>query len=187
MKKRSLGFATGALAPLVAILGATAAADEMEVREMRVWSAVLSEPGEEAAGAVLKITASASTTGSNGMIVESVAVVSTETDDQGNMTETMSSVACKGPFMLQGRRSFMVEAPSVDEDAEKKEAEAEPCAFAVSGEVRHTYRSWHSWDMSGSVTMGETPVEFSIADPAPAMLLEPEPEEEMSEEGKASS
>ena len=58
------------------------------------------------------------------------------------------------------------------------------CAFAVSGKVSHTYRSWHSWDMAGSVTAGETSVDFSIASAAPAMILEVEPEEEeMEDEG----
>ena len=49
-----------ALAPLVAISGANAAMDEMEAPEMRVWSAVLSEPGDEAPGAELQIVATRS-------------------------------------------------------------------------------------------------------------------------------
>ena len=181
MKKRSLVLA--ALAPLVAITGANAAMDEMETPEMRVWSAVLSEPGEEAPGAMLQIVATRSP-GGNSIVVESVGIVSTEVskDDEGNMTETMSSLVCAGPFMLEGRRSFMVEAAApMEVDAEMKKddagmAEAEACAFSVSGKVKHTYRAWHSWDISGSVTVGETTVDFDIADNSPAMLLEPEPE-----------
>lgn len=197
MKKRSMVLA--ALAPLVAISGANAAMDEAEAPEMRVWSAVLSEATEEAPGATLQIVASQSTAGSNGMVVESVAIVSTAItkDDEGNMTETMSSVECAGPFMVEGG-AFMVEAAApMEEGAEKEgeemaeagEAEDEGCAFAVSGEVKHTYRAWHSWDMSGSVTAGEASMDFSIADNAPAMIMEvePEPEEEMSEEGKEAS
>lgn len=203
MKKRSMVLA--ALAPLVAISGANAAMDEAEAPEMRVWSAVLSEPSEEAPGATLQIVASQSTSGSNGMVVESVAIVSTEVskDDEGNMTETMSSVSCAGPFMVEGG-GFMVEAAALMEEdaemaeakeemkegeemAEAGEAEDEGCAFAVSGEVKNTYRAWHSWDMSGSVTAGEASMDFSIAGAAPAMILEPEPEEEMSEEGKEES
>ena len=97
--------------------------------------------------------------------------------------------------MVEGG-GFMVEAAApMEEDAEKEgeemaeagEAEDEGCEFAVSGEVKHTYRAWHSWDMSGSVTVGEASVDFSIAGAAPAMILEPEPEEEMSEEGKEES
>ncbi len=201
MKKRTLVLA--ALAPLVAAGAANAAMDEMAPPEMRVWSAVLSEPGE-APGATLTVTASQSTTGSNSMVIESVALVSTEIskDEEGNMTETMSSVACQGPFPVEGG-SFMVEATpmpeagemegeATEEMAEAGEAEAEPCLFSVSGEVKHTYRSWHSWDVAGSVTMGEMSADFEIASPAPAMVLEPEPEEEMpaeemSEEAEASS
>ena len=62
--------------------------------------------------------------------------------------------------------------------AEAGEAEDMGCAFTVSGKVSHTYRAWHSWDMSGSATAGEASVDFSIASAAPAMILEVEPEEE---------
>ena len=280
MKTRSLVLA--ALAPLVAISGANAAMDEMEAPEMRVWSAVLSEPNEESPGAALQITASKSANGSNGMVIESVALISTEVseDDEGNMTETMSSVVCAGPIMVEGG-SFMIEAAPMEEEGEMTEgdaemadasaeasaegdaemadasaeasaegdaemadasaeasaegdaemadasaeasaegdaemadasaeasaegdaemaeasaeasaegdaemAEAEGCAFAVSGNASNRYRSWHSWDLAGSVTMGETSADFEIAGAAPAMILvpepEPEPEEEMEEE-----
>jgi hypothetical protein len=228
-----------ALAPLVAISGANAAMDEMEAPEMRVWSAVLSEPSEESPGAALQITASKSASGSNGMVIESVALISTEVskDDEGNMTETMSSVVCAGPVMVEGG-SFMIEAAAMEEEGEMKEgeaemadasaegdaemadasaegdaemadasaegdaemadasaegdaemAEAEGCAFSVSGGAKNRYRAWHSWDLAGSVTMGETSAGFEIAGAAPAMILvpEPEPEEEMSEEAKESS
>ena len=192
MKKRSLALA--ALAPLVAISVGHAVAEEMEAPEMRIWSAVLSEPSEEAAGTTLAITASQSATGSNGMVVESVAIVSTEIsqDDEGNVTETMSSVACAGPFEVEGRSTFTVEAAPMEEEgeaemAEAGEAEAEPCSFSVSGELWHTYRPWHSWDMAGSVTAGDASVEFEIADQAPAPILEPEPEEEMAAEEETSS
>ena len=188
MKKRTLALA--ALAPLMAITGANAAMDETAAPEKRVWSAVLSEPGEEAPGAELQIVATRSP-GGNRIVVESVGIVSTEVskDDEGNMTETMSSLVCAGPFMLEGRRSFMVEAASpMEEDAEMEKdeagmAEAEGCAFAVSGKVKHTYRAWHSWDISGSVTVGETSLDFDIADKSPAMILEPEPEEPEATEG----
>ena len=222
MKKRSMVLA--ALAPLIAISAGNAVADEMEAPEMRVWSAVLSEPSEEGPGATLNIVASQAAGGSNSMVVESVEIVSTEVseDDEGNMTETMSTLSCAGPFMVEGG-GFMVEATApMEEDAEMAEAEEgmeegedaaemaeteegmeegeemaeagemedEGCAFAVSGTVKHTYRAWHSWDMSGSVTVGGASADFSIADSAPAMILEPEPEpepemeEEMSEEGE---
>ena len=202
MKTRSLVLA--ALAPLVAISGANAAMDEMEAPEMRVWGAVLSELSEEAPGTALQITASQSTSGSNGMVIESVALISTEVseDDEGNMTETMSSVACAGPVMVEGG-SFMIEAAAMEEEeemaeaaadeeegaemAEAAEAEEEGCAFAVSGTASHRYRAWHSWDLSGSVTVGETSADFDVAGAAPAMILEPEPEEEMSEETEGSS
>ena len=191
MKTRSLVLA--ALAPLVAISGANAAMDEMEAPEMRVWGAVLSEPSEEAPGTALQITASQSTSGSNGMVIESVALISTEVseDDEGNMTETMSSVVCAGPVMVEGG-SFMIEAAAMEEEeemaeaaadeeegaemAEAAEAEEEGCAFAVSGTASHRYRAWHSWDIAGSVTMGEMSADFGIADKMPAMILEPEPE-----------
>ena len=184
MKTRSLVLA--ALAPLVAISGANAAMDEMEATEMRVWSAVLSEPSEEATGAALQITASQSTSGSNGMVIESVALINTEVskDAEGNMTETMSSVVCAGPVMVEGG-SFMIEAAAMEEEGDAKMAEAEGCAFAVSGTASHRYRAWHSWDIAGSVTMGETSADFGIADKMPAMILEPE--EEMSEETEGSS
>jgi hypothetical protein len=191
MKTRSMVLA--ALAPLVAISGANAAMDEMEAPEMRVWSAVLSEPSEESPGAALQITASKSASGSNGMVIESVALISTEVskDDEGNMTETMSSVVCAGPVMVEGG-SFMIEAAAMEEEGEMKEgeaemAEAEGCAFAVSGKASNRYRKWYSWDLAGSVTMGETSSGFDISGSAPAMILEPEPEEEMSEEAKESS
>ena len=204
MKTRSLVLA--ALAPLVAISGANAAMDEMEAPEMRVWSAVLSEPSEESPGAALQITASKSANGSNGMVIESVALISTEVskDDEGNMTETMSSVVCAGPIMVEGG-SFMIEAAPMEEEGEMKEgdaemadasaegdaemADAEGCAFSVSGGAKNRYRAWHSWDLAGSVTMGETSADFEIAGAAPAMILvpEPEPEEEMSEEAKEAS
>ena len=183
MKKRTLALA--ALAPLVAMSASNAAMDETAAPEMRVWSAVLSEPGEEAPGAKLQIVATRSP-GGNRVVIESVGIVSTAVskDDEGNMTETMSSLVCAGPFMLEERRSFMVEAAApMEEDAEMKKdeagmAEAEGCAFSVSGNVRHTYRAWHSWDISGSVTVGETSLDFDIADKSPARILEPEPEPE---------
>ena len=192
MKKRSMVLV--ALAPLIAISGANAAMDEVEAPEMRIWSAVLSESSEEAAGATLNIVASQSASGSNGMVVESVAVVSTAvtTDEEGNMTETMSSVECVGPFMVEGG-SFMVEAAAPMEEeaemaegeemAEAGEAEDEGCAFAISGEVKNTYRAWHSWDISGTVTAGDASMDFAIADAAPAMIVEPEPEPEVEAEG----
>ena len=200
MKTPKLVLAT--LTPLVALGGTLAVADEMEMetKEMRVWSAVLSEPSEEAAGATLRIIASQGAGGSNRMVIDSVEIVSAmvEEDEEGNMTETMSTVACAGPFEVAGG-SFMVEAaPPMEEEegemaegeeemaegeeemAEAGEAEEEDagCAFAVSGKVSHTYRSWHSWDMAGSVTADETSMDFSIASAAPAMILEVEPEEE---------
>ena len=185
MKNRTLVVA--ALAPLIAISGANAATDEMEAPEMRVWSASLSEATEEAPGVTLNITASQSTSGSNAMVIESVGLVSiaVSKDEEGNMSETMSSVVCAGPFAVVGG-SFLIEAVAMEEEeegetAEAGEAEEEGCSFAVSGKARHTYRSWHSWDLSGSVTMGEATMDFDIASSAPAMILEPE-EEEMDEE-----
>ena len=144
---------------------------------MRVWSDVLSEPTEEAAGIALKIIASEAPGGSNRMAIESVEIVSTSIgkDDEGNMTETMSSVACAGPFEVSGG-SFVIEAAAPmeegSEQAEAGEAEEAGCAFAVSGMVSHTYRAWHSWDLSGSVTAGEASMDFDIASAAPAMILE---------------
>ena len=189
MKTPKLVLAT--LTPLVALGGTLAVADEMEMeaKEMRVWSAVLSEPSEEAAGATLRIIASQAAGGSNRMAIESVEIVSTSIgkDDEGNMTEMMSSVACAGPFEVSGG-SFTVEAAAPAEEggekAEAGEAEDMSCAFMVSGKVSHTYRAWHSWDMAGSVTAGEASVNFSIASAAPGMILEAEPEEEeMESEG----
>ena len=178
MKTPKLILAT--LTPLVALGGNLAVADEMEMeaKEMRVWSAVLSEPSEEAAGVTLKIIASQAAGGSNRMAIESAELVSTSLgkDDDGNMTETMSSVACAGPFEVSGG-GFTVEAPEPAEEEGEKE-EAPSCAFTVSGKVSHTYRAWHSWDMAGSVTAGETSVDFIIASAAPAMILEVESEEE---------
>ena len=110
MKTPKLVLAT--LTPLVALGGTLAVAGEMEAKEMRVWSAVLSEPSEEAAGVTLKIIASQAAGGSNRMAIESAELVSTSLgkDDDGNMIETMSSVACAGPFEVSGG-GFMVEAP----------------------------------------------------------------------------
>ena len=182
MKKRSLVLA--ALAPLIAIGGANAAMDEMEKPEMRVWSAV-GEPDEEGMAVALQIVASQSTQGSNGMVVESVSLVTTKTgeDEDGNMTEVTGSVVCAGPFMVEGRSAFTVEAAMMEEEgaekAESAEMEDGGCAFSVAGEAWHTYRTWHSWDLAGTVTMGEASMDFDIADPAPAMILEePEPEGE---------
>ena len=177
MKKRSLVLA--ALAPLVAISGADAVADEMAAPEMRVWRAVLSEASEEAPGLEVAIVASVSTVGSNGMVVESVELVSTSVskDDDGNMTESMASIACPGPVMVEGG-SFMIGASAMEEADEAGEKEEEGCAFEVSGMARHTYRGWHSWDLSGTVTVGDVAMAFDIASPAPAMILEPEPEKE---------
>lgn len=184
MKKRSMVLA--ALAPLIAIGGANAAMDEMEKPEMRVWSAALGEPDEEGMAVTLQIVASQSTMGSNGMVVESVSLITTKTgeDEDGNMmTEVTGSVDCAGPLMVEGG-AFTVEAAMMEEEAgaekaEAAEAEDEGCAFAVAGEASHTYRAWHSWDLAGTVTMGEASMDFDIADPAPAMILEmPEPEGE---------
>ena len=166
MKKRSMVLA--ALAPLIAIGGANAAMDEMEKPEMRVWSAALGDPDEEGMAVTLRIVASQSTQGSNGMVVEGVSLITTKTgeDKDGNMmTEVAGSVGCAGPFMVEGRSVFTVE------------AEDEGCAFAVAGEAWHTYRTWHSWDLAGTVTMGEASMDFDIVDQAPAMILE-EPEAE---------
>ena len=185
IKKRSLALA--ALAPLVAISAGNAVADEMAPPEMRVWSATLSEASEEAAGMALEVTASAAAGGSNRMAIVDVAIVVTEIskDEEGNMTTAMSSVACAGPGMVEGG-AFMIEAaPPMEEEegetAQAEEAEETGCSFAVSGEVKHTYRAWHSWDMAGSVTMGEMSMDFDIASAAPAMIREPEPEMEESE------
>ena len=202
MKKRSMVLA--ALAPLIAIGGANAAMDEMEKPEMRVWSAALGGPDEEGMAVTLSIVASQSTQGSNGMVVESVSLVTTKTgeDDDGNMmTEVTGSVDCAGPIMVEGRRTFTVEAAMMEEEgmeeegaetAESAEAEEEDmgCAFSVAGEAWHTYRAWHSWDLAGTITMGEASMEFDIASPAPAMILEmpePEPEGEGEAEGSESS
>ena len=203
MKKRSLVLA--ALAPLVAISGVNAVADEMEAKEMRVWSAVLSEPGAEAPGMALNITASHAAGGSNRMAIESVALVSTEVseDEEGNMTETMSSVECAGPGMVEAG-AFMIEAApmeeAMEEEAEMAEgeeameeeeaemaeaemAEEEGCSFGISGMASHRYRGWHSWDLSGSVTVGGESMDFDISSPSAAMIKEPEPmEEEVMEE-----
>ena len=173
-----------ALAPLIAIGGANAAMDEMEKPEMRVWSAA-GEPDEEGMAITLQIVASQSTMGSNGMVVESVSLITTKTgeDEDGNMmTEVTGSVDCAGPLMVEGG-AFAVEAAMMEEEgaenADSAEAEDEGCAFAVAGEAWHTYRAWHSWDLAGTVTMGEASMDFDIADPAPAMILEePEPEGE---------
>ena len=70
-------------------------------------------------------------------------------------------------------------------DADDEAAEDPGCAFAVSGKAKHTYRAWHSWDLTGSVTMGEAAAGFAIEGPAPAMILEPEPEEEMEMEAES--
>lgn len=190
MKNRTLVFA--ALAPLIAVSGANAATDEMEAPEMRVWSATLSEATEEAPGVTLNITASQSASGSNGMVIESVGLVSTaiSQDEEGNLTETMSSVVCAGPVAVAGG-SFSIEAAAMEEEGEtaeagEAEAEEEGCSFAIAGKARNTYRRWHSWDLSGTVTMGEAAMDFDIASSAPAMILEPEEEameEEAMEEG----
>ncbi len=158
--------------------------DEMEKPEMRVWSATLGEPTEEGMGVAVQIIASQSTEGSNGMVVESVSLITTKTgeDEDGNMmTEVTGSVGCAGPLMVEGG-AFNVEAAMMEEEgaekAESGEAQAEGCEFAVAGEARHTYRAWHSWDLAGTVTMGEASMEFDIADKAPAMVLD-EPEAEV--------
>ena len=137
MKKRSMVLA--ALAPLIAIGGANAAMDEMEKPEMRVWSAA-GEPDEEGMAITLQIVASQSTMGSNGMVVESVSLITTKTgeDEDGNMmTEVTGSVDCAGPLMVEGG-AFAIEAAMMDEEegaekAESAEAEDEGCAFFGRG------------------------------------------------------
>ena len=164
MKTRKLILAT--LTPLVALGGTLAVADETETeaKEMRVWSAVLSEPSEAAAGATLRIIARQAAGGSNRMAIENVEIVSSSIgkDDEGKLTETMSSVAHAGPFKVAGG-GFTIEAASMDEEGETAEAdegmkesgaeiveagEAEDMgyAFAVSGKISHAYRAWHSWE-----------------------------------------
>ena len=182
-----------ALAPLAAIAGLDAAmADEMAAPEMRVWSATLGEPDEEGMGASLEIVASASTMGSNRMVIESVSLIGTKTaegEDGTPMTEVTGSVVCSGPIMVEGG-SFVIEmAPMEEEKAGMADAEAKepPCAFSISSAAKHTYRAWHSWDLSGTVTMGEAAMSFAIEDMAPAMVVEPEPEAEASESDKAAS
>jgi hypothetical protein len=199
MKTRN--FILAALAPLAAIGGVDAAmADEMAAPEMRVWSATLGEPDEEGMGASLEIVATASTMGSNGMVIESVTLIGTKTaagEDGTPMTEVTGSVVCSGPIMVEGG-SFMLEAAAMDEEAaamdeEKAEmaksdddaAMEPPCAFSISSDAKHTYRAWHSWDLTGMVTMGEAAMSFAIEDMAPAMVVEPEPEAEA--EGSESS
>ncbi|MCY4452197.1 MAG: hypothetical protein OXC01_09635 [Immundisolibacterales bacterium] len=176
-----------AIAPLAAFGGVDAAmADEMAAPEMRVWSTTLGEPDEEGMGASLEIVASASTMGSNGMIIESVSLIGTKTaegEDGTMMTEVTSSIACGGPIMVEGG-SFMIESAPMDEDkGEMAESDDDaametPCKFSVSGSAMHTYRSWHSWDLAGTVTLGEASMDFAIEDAAPAMIVEPEPEAE---------
>jgi hypothetical protein len=193
MKSRSLFLA--ALVPLVAISGANAETDEMAKPEMRVWTATLSMPDEEGMGAIVQITASKSAQGSNSLVIENVGIIGTKTsegEDGTPMTEVMSDVSCGGPFMVEGG-SFMVGAAPMEEGDAKMEdageAAAEACAFSVSGKVKHTYRAWYSWDFAGSVTMGESTVDFEISDEMPAMILEPAPEVEgeESEAAKAAS
>ena len=172
-----------ALAPLAAFGGVDAAMAEMAPPEMRVWSTALGEPDEEGMGASLAIVASASTMGSNGMVIESVSLIGTKTaagEDGTMMTEVTSSVACSGPIMVEGG-SFMIEPTPMDEEkGEMAESDDDaamepPCTFSVSGSAKHTYRSWHSWDLAGTVTMGEASMNFAIEDMAPAMVVEPEP------------
>ena len=186
-----------ALAPLALAGAAGAAMADMAAPEMRVWSAALTEPDEEGMATSLAIVASASTNGSSGMVIESVTLIGTKTtegEDGTPMTEVTSSVACSGPIMVEGG-SFMIESAPMDEeaamdeekaemaDADEEAAEDPGCAFAVSGMARHTYRAWHSWDLTGSVNMGEAVSSFAIEGAAPAMILEPEPVQE-GEEGE---
>ena len=56
-------------------------------------------------------------------------------------------------------------------DADEVAAEDPGCAFAVSGMAKHTYRTWHSWDLTGSVNMGEAASSFAIVGAAPAREL----------------
>ena len=191
MKTRN--FILAALAPLAAIGGVDAAmADAMAAPEMRVWSATLGEPNEEGMGTSLEIVASASTMGSNGMVIESVSLIGTKTaegEDGTPMTEVTGTVVCGGPIMVEGD-SFMIEmAPMEEEEAEMAEAEAKepPCGFSISSDAKHTYRGWHSWDLTGTVTMGEAAMNFAIEDMAPAMVVEPEPEAEASESDQTAS
>ena len=108
-----------ALAPLaVAGVVGTAMADEMAAPEMRMWSAALTEPNDEGMATSLEIVASASTTGSNGMVVESVRLVGTKTsegEDGAPMTEVTNSIVCGGPIMVEGG-SFHVESAPMDEE-----------------------------------------------------------------------
>ena len=187
MKKRNLVLAT--LVPLLAAGGAVA--DEMP--EMRVWSAEIVAPTEEEMSSTsLQIVASASTDGSNGMVIESVGLVTSKTsegEDGTSMTEVVASVLCDGPFMVEGGM-FTVEAAMMEEEmeeekaemAEADEAEDAGCAFSVAGSVKNTYRAWASWDVSGTVTMGESQAEFDIASPMAAMVVEPAMEEEEMED-----
>ena len=169
------------LAPLaMAGVVSTAIADEMAAPEMRVWSAALTEPDEAGMSTSLEIVASASTMGSNGMVIESVMLIGTKTaegEDGTPMTEVTSSVACSGPIMVEGG-GFMIESVPMDEEKSETDDEDPACAFAVSGKAKHTYRAWHSWDLTGSVTMGEAAASFAIEGAAPAMIVEPDPEAE---------
>ena len=173
-----------ALAPLAAFGGVDAAMAEMAPPEMRVWSTALGEADEEGVGASLELVASASTMGSNGMVIESVRLIGTKTaegEDGSMMTEVTSSVACGGPIMVDGG-SFTIESAPMDEEtgemakSDDDPAMEPPCKFSVTGSAMHTYRSWHSWDFAGTVTMGEASMNFAIEDAAPAMVMEPEPE-----------
>ena len=169
-----------ALAPLITTGVANAAMDEMKTPELRLWSTALGAPDAEGMGTTLEIVASQSTQGSNGMVIESVALMTTKTtdgEDGTSMTDVVDSDVCSGPFKVEGG-AFTVEAAMMEEEAGAKEESEPACAFAVSGEVWHAYRPWHSWDLAGSVSMGDASAEFRIADMAPAMVLEPEPEEE---------
>ena len=153
-----------------------AVAEDMEKPEMRVWSTALGEPREDGSGLAIRITASASPHGSNSLVIENVAVLSTKTAER--RTEVTGMESCDGPYPIEGGSFASPEPESEGEDAPA----IEKCAFSISGKVHHTYRPWPSWDFKGTVTQeGDSSVGFAIEDPRPAMLVEPADDAEKAE------
>lgn len=158
-----------------------AVAEDMEKPEMRVWSTALGEPSEDGSGLAIRVTASQSPHGSNSLVIENVAVLSTKTaegEDGTSMTEVTGMESCDGPYPIEGGSFASPEPASEGEDAPA----IEKCAFSISGKVHHTYRPWPSWDFKGMVTWeGDSSVGFAIEDPRPAMIVEPADDAEKAE------
>ena len=150
------------LASLPLVVASVATAGAAGDPERRMWMTEIGDRDANGIGATLRITAIPRSGGSNSLVIETITYTKDKIEG-GTVKALGDPLECRGPLAVSqlGGFSFTTER----DDAPK-------CAFAVAGKAWHTYRPWRSWDFAGTVSVNGGSIDFRIADPAPATLVE---------------